>query len=230
MDHGPERSVRASARATLPPLYAILDVDAVTARAWAPAEVCAAWLAGGVRLIQLRAKCLSSGAFLTLADACAALCRAAGARLVINDRADIAVLCGADGVHVGQDDLCVADARRVVGPSAIVGLSTHTEAQMADALREAVSYVAIGPVYGTRTKDTGHEAVGLEAVRRAAGAAHAAGVPLVAIGGITRDRAAGVHAAGADSLAVISDLLGAPDGHGLEARAREWIRAAGVRT
>lgn len=224
MDDGPERSVRAPARVTLPPVYAILDVDAVTARAWAPGDVCAAWLAGGIRLIQLRAKSLPSGAFLTLADACAALCRAAGATFIINDRADIAALCGADGVHVGQDDLCVADARRVAGPSALVGLSTHTEAQMADALREAVAYAAIGPVYGTRTKDTGYEAVGLEAVRRAAGAAQAAGVPLVAIGGITMDRAPDVHAAGAGSLAVVSDLLEAPDRRGLEARAREWIR------
>lgn len=220
----PERSARTSARATLPLLYAILDVDAVSARAWAPVDVCAAWIEGGVRLIQLRAKSLPFGAFLELADACAALCRGAGAQLIINDRADIAVLCGADGVHVGQDDLCVADVRRVVGPSAIVGLSTHTDAQLAEAAeeREAVSYVAIGPVFRTRTKDTGYDAVGLEGVRRAARVARVAGVPLVAIGGITRDRAGSVHAAGADSLGVISDLLTADDLAGVGARAREW--------
>lgn len=221
----PERSVRASARAALPRLYAILDVDAVTARAWAPVDVCAAWLDGGVRLIQLRAKSLPAGAFLKLADACAALCRGAGAQLIINDRADIAVMCGAGGVHVGQDDLCVADVRRVVGPLAIVGISTHTDAQLVEAVREPISYVAIGPVFGTRTKDTGYEAVGLDAVRRAAEAAHAAAVPLVAIGGITHDRAAEVLAAGADSLAVISDLLGGKKWRGLEGRARAWVNA-----
>lgn len=214
----------------LPPLYAILDVDAIAARGWAPADVCLAWLTGGVRLIQLRAKGLPTGDFLALADVCAALCRAAGAQLIINDRADIAVMCGADGVHVGQDDLSVADVRRVVGPSALVGLSTHTEAQVVAAVGEPVSYLAIGPVFGTRTKDTGYEAVGLDAVRRAARAAHAADVPLVAIGGITLSRSAEVRAAGADSLAVVSDLLDAPDWRGLEARAREWIRATGVRT
>lgn len=212
-------------RRDLPSLYAILDVDAVVARGWAPADVCRAWLAGGVRVIQLRAKALPTGDFLALADACAALCRGAGARFIINDRADIAVMCGADGVHVGQDDLPVADVRRIAGPSAIVGLSTHTDAQVVEAVGEPVSYLAIGPVFGTRTKDTGHEAVGLDAVRRAALAAHTAGVPLVAIGGITLSRAAEVRAAGADSLAVVSDLLDAPDEHGLEARAREWIRA-----
>lgn len=212
-------------RGDLPSLYAILDVDAVAARGWLPADVCRAWLAGGVRLLQFRAKSLPSGALLDLADACVRLCRDAGAALIINDRADIAVMCGADGVHVGQDDLSVADVRRVVGPSAIVGLSTHTDAQVVEAVGEPVSYLAIGPVFGTRTKDTGYEAVGLDAVRRAALAAHTAGVPLVAIGGITLGRAAEVRAAGADSLAVISDLLDAPDWRGLEARAREWSGA-----
>ena len=212
-------------RGDWPSLYAILDVDAVAARGWQPADVCRAWLAGGARLIQLRAKTLPSGALLDLADVCARLCRDAGAMLIINDRADIAVMCGADGVHVGQDDLSVRDVRRVIGPSAIVGLSTHTEAQVVDAVGEPVSYLAIGPVFGTRTKETGYDAVGLDAVRRAALAAHTADVPLVAIGGITLGRAAEVRAAGADSLAVISDLLYAPDERGLEARAREWSRA-----
>lgn len=207
----------------MPPLYAILDVDAISARGWAPADVCLAWLNGGVRLIQLRAKALPTGDFLALADACAALCRRAGAQLIINDRADIAVMCGADGVHVGQDDLSVADVRRVVGPSALVGLSTHTEAQLAEAVREAVSYVAIGPVYGTRTKETGYDAVGTAAVQRAAAIAHGAGLPLVAIGGITRERAGAVRAAGADSVAVVAGLLDAPDIDGVQALARVWI-------
>lgn len=109
-------------------------------------------------------------------------------------------------MHVGQDDLTPADVRRVLGPAAIVGLSTHTEAQLAAALDEPVSYVAVGPVFGTTTKDTGYEAVGLQLVERAA--VRAAGrLPVVAIGGITLDSAAAVIGAGATSVAVITDLL-----------------------
>lgn len=213
---------------TLPPLYAILDVDLVTARGWAAADVCRAWLTAGVRLIQLRAKCLGFGAFLELADEVAAQCRDAGAILIINDRADIAVMCGAAGVHVGQDDLAPADVVHVAGPSAIVGLSTHDDGQVAGAVKQSISYLAIGPVYGTSTKDTGHAPVGLPQVRRAGASAREAGLPLVAIGGITRERAQEVRLAGADSLAVISDLL--PGGRaGLEERAREWLHATRAR-
>jgi thiamine-phosphate pyrophosphorylase len=189
-------------------LYAILDVDIVQARGLAPLEVCDSWLDAGVRLIQLRAKTMASGPMLALADALVARARAAGATLLINDRADIARLSGADGVHVGQDDLSPADARVTVGPDAIVGLSTHTEAQIAAAVTQPVSYIAVGPVFGTRTKDTGYGAVGLDLVRTAAAAAHAAGLPLVAIGGITRANASSVFDAGADSVAVIGDLMG----------------------
>ncbi|MCC7185714.1 MAG: thiamine phosphate synthase, partial [Acidobacteria bacterium] len=158
--------------------------------------------------IQLRAKTMASGPMLALADALVARARAAGATLLINDRADIARLSGADGVHVGQDDLSPADARVTVGPDAIVGLSTHTEAQIAAAVTQPVSYIAVGPVFGTRTKDTGYGAVGLDLVRTAAAAAHAAGLPLVAIGGITHQNASSVFDAGADSVAVIGDLMG----------------------
>jgi len=213
---------------TLPPLYAILDVELVTARGWAAADVCRAWLTAGVQLIQLRAKSLGFGAFLKLADEITAQCRDAGTLLIINDRADIAVMCGADGVHVGQDDLAPADVVRVMGPSAIVGVSTHDDAQVAGAVMQPIAYLAIGPVYGTRTKDTGYNSVGVEQVRHAASVAHAAGRPLVAIGGITRERAEDVLMAGADSLAVISDLL-PDDGAGLEERAREWLHATRAR-
>jgi thiamine-phosphate pyrophosphorylase len=129
-----------------------------------------------------------------------------GARIIINDRADIASMSGASGVHVGQDDLSPTDVRAVVGTHADVGLSTHTERQLAAALEEPVTYVAIGPVFGTATKDTGYDAVGLRLVERAATIV-AGRVPLVAIGGITLDRAASVLDAGATSVAVITDLL-----------------------
>jgi len=215
---------------TLPPLYAILDVDAVTARGWAPADVCRAWLTGGVRLMQLRAKSARFGAFLTIADEVVALCREAGAMLIINDRADVAALCGADGVHVGQDDLAVVDVREhVARPGSqgrgLIGLSTHDDAQVAAAVSQPISYLAIGPVFGTGTKDTGYGPLGLAQVARACVAAHAAGVPLVAIGGITRERAPSVLAAGADAVAVIADLIEGATLAAVEERARVWVSA-----
>ncbi len=207
----------------LHPVYAILDTDVLTARGLDPLAVCDVWLEAGVRLIQLRAKSMASGPMLTLAEALVARAHAAGAALIINDRADIAAQCGADGVHVGQDDLSPVDVRVVVGARVILGLSTHTDAQVAEAVTQPVSYVAIGPVFGTRTKDTGYDAVGLAQVARAATAAHAAGKPLVAIGGITLENAASVLEAGADSLAVISDLVGTENRRGLAERARAWM-------
>lgn len=180
---------------------------AAVAAGWAPRALLSAYLAGGARLIQLRAKLLDSRAFLSLATACAADARAAGAALLINDRVDIAVLAGAAGVHVGQDDLAPRDVRRLLGPDALIGYSTHTDAQIDDALSEPVSYLAIGPVFGTASKETGYAALGLEAVRRAARRAAIQGMPVVAIGGITLETAPAVVAAGAQSVAVISDLL-----------------------
>jgi thiamine-phosphate pyrophosphorylase len=197
---------------TLNPIYAILDIDLLAARGLAPLDVCDVWLEGGIRLIQLRAKGMASGPMLALAEALLVRTRAAGAHLLVNDRADIAAICGADGVHVGQDDLTPAEVRRVLGvlgPDAIVGLSTHSDAQLSEALTQPVSYIAVGPVFGTRTKDTGYDAVGLAQVRRTAAAAKAIGVPVVAIGGITAARAPEVWEAGAQSVAVISDLVGA---------------------
>jgi thiamine-phosphate pyrophosphorylase len=127
---------------------------------------------------------------------------------VVNDRADIARIVGADGLHVGQDDLMGTDARKVVGPGVLLGVSTHHLAQLAAAAAQPVDYVAIGPVFPTRTKDNPDPVVGLEMVRRARAATSR---PLVAIGGITRENARSVVEAGADGVAVISDLLDAPD-------------------
>jgi thiamine-phosphate pyrophosphorylase len=187
----------------LDPLYAILDTGLCRERRLEPLAVLDAFLAGGARLIQLRDKISASGAFLALADAAVARAHAAGAILLVNDRADIAAMAKADGVHVGQEDLDVEQARRVVGPDAIVGLSTHDDEQIAAALETTASYIAVGPIYGTSTKDTGYTARGLDLVRTAA----RGGRPVVAIGGITLERAPEVIAAGAASVAVISDLL-----------------------
>lgn len=180
-----------------------------TAAGWRPLDLARAFLDGGATIIQLRAKTLESGPFLGLCDALVAAATPAGARVIVNDRADLAQLSGAAGVHVGQDDLPPAAARALLGPTAIVGCSTHSVAQIAQALREPVSYIAVGPVFGTRTKDTGYEAVGLDLVRAARAAA--GDTPVVAIGGITIDTAASVLAAGATSVAVISDLLAGGD-------------------
>jgi thiamine-phosphate pyrophosphorylase len=205
----------------LRPLYAIVDADVAVAAGWTPRDLCAAYLAGGARLLQLRAKALPAGAFLTLAQQCVADAARVGARVVVNDRADIAAIAGAAGVHVGQDDIGPRDVRRVLGDEAVVGLSTHTASQISWAVREPISYVAIGPVFGTATKDTGYQPVGLDAVRQAAEAARGPGLPVVAIGGITLATARAVIDAGAHSVAVITDLLvGPPD-----VRVREYLSA-----
>jgi len=185
----------------------------------APLDVARAFLAGGARLLQLRCKTWGSGALLDLAAAVVEEAGAAGATVIMNDRADVAALSRAHGLHVGQDDLTPADARSVIGPAAILGLSTHTPAQWTRAVAEPVSYIAIGPVFGTGTKATGYDAVGLAVVRQAAAAAAARGLPTVAIGGMTLENAASVIDAGAASVAVISDLLrGDP-----EARCRAFV-------
>ena len=204
----------------LPRLYAILDAEACAAAGRTPVEVARAFLSGGARWIQLRCKSTGSGAFLDLAHVILEETNSAGGTLIINDRADIAALTGAHGLHVGQEDLAPADARTVIGAAPILGLSTHTQAQWGRAVEEPISYVAIGPVFGTGTKNTGYDAIGLETVSRAAQAASQKGLPTVAIGGITLENAASVIEAGAGSVAVISDLLkGDP-----EARVRALLR------
>ena len=169
-----------------------------------PLEVGSAFLRGGARLLQIRQKSRTRSDLLAVTRHALAEGRPLGARIFVNDRADIAAMAGADGVHVGQDDLSVADVRRIAGPAIGIGLSTHTTAQVDEALRHGVAYVAVGPVFRTGSKDTGYEPRGLDLVRYAAGK----GTPIVAIGGITLDRAPDVVNAGADAVAVISDLLG----------------------
>jgi thiamine-phosphate pyrophosphorylase len=168
----------------------------------------------------LRAKSASSADLLTMASAVVALARPYGALVIVNDRADIARLADAHGVHVGQDDLPPAAVRAIVGAEAIVGLSTHTAEQVDRAVAEPVSYVAVGPVFGTATKATGYDRIGLEMVADAARRAAARGLPLVAIGGITLETAPSVLAAGAASVAVISDLLVTGDP---ESRVRDFL-------
>ena len=183
-----------------------------------PIALANACVRGGARLIQLRAKDDTGTALLALADRLVIAAQPSGARIVINDRADIALMAGAAGVHVGQEDVPVEAMRRVVGASAIVGLSTHTREQIDLALATSASYIAVGPIFETNTKDTGYAARGLDLIAYAAGR----GKPVVAIGGITLERAAQVVAAGASGLAVITDLLPGGDA---ERRVREFVRS-----
>jgi len=187
-------------------------VDVAAHGTWAPLDLARAYLDGGARLLQLRAKHLPSAPFLELCDELVRMASPYSASIIVNDRADLAVMAGAAGVHVGQEDLAPMHARRLVGPTGIVGYSTHTVQQIEAAIREPISYLAVGPVFGTTTKDTGYSAVGLALVSTAVRLAGA--IPVVAIGGITLETAPTVLEAGATSVAVIGDLLmhGHPQG------------------
>ena len=190
----------------VPPVYPIIDIDLCRMRGLQPATLAAAFFAGGARLLQVRAKAADSGDLLSVTRDVVTRARPFGGLVVVNDRADIAAMAGASGVHVGQSDLPVIEARDIVGPDAIVGVSTHTREQVDDALAGSASYVAVGPVFQTRTKETGYEPQGLELVRYATGREK----PVVAIGGITIENAQDVVAAGAAAVAIISDLMAGP--------------------
>ena len=201
-------------------LCAIVDVNVAEQAGWSPLDLADAYLNGGARFIQIRAKSLPGAELLDLASRLSEHADAAGASLIVNDRADIARLSGAAGVHVGQDDLPASAARAIVGGAAVLGLSTHNRVQIDRAVLAPVTYIAIGPVFGTSTKQTGHEAVGLGRVRDASDRATPRGIKVVAIGGITLERAADVVGAGATSVAVITDLLTGGDP---EARVRAYL-------
>jgi thiamine-phosphate pyrophosphorylase len=200
-----------------PFLYAILDVDRLGARlAGAAAEALAR---GGASVVQLRAKRGSDRRLFELCQEACAGAHRSGALFVVNDRPDVARMVGADGVHLGQDDLPPAEARRLLGPQAIIGRSTHSLAQLRAAAVEPVDYVALGPIFATATKTDAEAVVGLETLRSARALTD---LPLVAIGGIDRERARQAVAAGADGVAVISALLAQDD---LEDAARTFVAA-----
>jgi thiamine-phosphate pyrophosphorylase len=164
-------------------------------------------LAGGADLFQLRDKNASDDELLAAAETARERCRAAGALFVLNDRPDLAVTCGADGVHVGQDDTPVARAREIVGHDVIVGLSTHSMKQAQAGCRSGADYIAVGPVHATPTKE-GRPAIGVEPIRYAA--AHVS-VPWFAIGGIDTKTVADVVRAGARRIVVVRALAEADD-------------------
>jgi len=201
----------------LSPLYAILSAESFPG---APEDWARRLAEAGVGIIQYRDKHAASRELLRVARLLSALAGSHAFRFVMNDRADIAALAGAGGVHVGEDDLPVEAARRICGPDCWVGVSTHNIQQVRAAAATSADYIAVGPVYATATKANPDPVVGVEFVREAR---KLTGKPLVAIGGITAERAAEVYAAGADSLAVAADLAAAPD---LAARVRDYLRAA----
>ncbi len=201
---------------TLPPVYPILDTASLKLDPVAAAE---ALLEGGAQILQFRHKAFWSGQTFTQAEQIAALCTEAGVPFIVNDRADYAALLHA-GLHLGQEDLLPVDARKVTGPDAIVGFSTHNAGQMEAAQTEPVDYVAFGPVFPTRSKERPDPTAGIGNLRHARGLTTK---PLVAIGGITRDNASICWNAGADSVAIIADLLPDPCTKGaLRERMAEW--------
>lgn len=165
-------------------------------------------LTGGVTAVQLRAKALSDREALAVARDIRAACTASNAVFIVNDRLDIALAAEADGVHLGVDDLPVADARRIAGPEFIIGYSPETDEQIMTAGSEGASYLGVGPVHGTATKADAGEALGMaEFTRRC----QTSPIPVVGIGGITMTNAAETVAAGAVGIAVVSAILGSED-------------------
>lgn len=203
-------------RFLIPRLYAIIDPAQTGHRS--PAAVVEALLKAGVRLIQYRDKRASSRELLQTSGQLACQVRQAQGIFIVNDRADVARAVDADGVHLGQDDLPVELARRVLNRGKRVGYSTHVLAQVIEAENSSADYIAFGPVFPTSSKENPDPVVGLEGLRKARQASRK---PLVAIGGITAENARAALDAGADSVAVIGGLLSAQD---VAARAREFLR------
>jgi len=200
-----------------PALYPILDPSLTSAPLVPLAESLAV---AGVRLIQLRDKTSSARQLYMNAKNLTAALFPRGVRVIVNDRPDIAAIVGAGGVHVGQEDLPVEDARRICRLPLWVGVSTHNLEQLREAARTSADYIAVGPVFPTATKENPDPVVGTGLLRDAR---RITDKPLVAIGGITLDRAEEVFRAGADSVAVIGDILSADDP---AARAREYLAIA----
>ena len=201
---------------TVPNFYPVVD----TGCGLPAADAADAILEAGARMLQFRHKGVFSRQVFEEAERVASLCRDAGALFVINDRADIAILLDA-ALHLGQDDLPPADARRIMPPDRIIGFSTHNADLLHAGDRQPVDYLAIGPIFGTTSKQNPDPVVGVERLRSLRPLTRK---PLVAIGGITRKTAPSVFEAGADSVAIIGDLYPQPlTKASLRARTEEWL-------
>ena len=209
------------ADAWLQRLYPILDTATLELRGGSCEAVAAAWLEGGARILQFRHKAHWSRTTFETAREIARLCREAHALFIVNDRADIAMLLEA-GLHLGQDDLTPRDARLLLGPAAVLGFSSHNIDQVCAGACEPVSYLAFGPLYPTTSKRNPDPVTGIERLKECRALVDK---PLVAIGGITRETAPAILAAGADAVAVISDLIPSDlSSQSLRARMEEWQR------
>ncbi len=211
-------------------LYAIVDLEALSARGIDPRAFAERVLGAEPAVLQLRAKLASARDTLAIAKELSSLCHNADVPFFVNDRVDLALLCRADGVHVGQEDLPIEEIRRIA-PALRIGLSSHSEAELARALEQRPDYVAYGPIYATASKPRASPVVGIEGLGRASELARSAGLPLCAIGGIDcgRARAVAEHAA---LGAVIAALL-PESGEGLEVvteRARALHQELGGRS
>jgi thiamine-phosphate pyrophosphorylase len=204
----------------LPRFYPILDTELLARYALSAQEAAEALLGAGARILQFRHKTDFDRQTFSMAERVAELCRRSNATFVVNDRADIALLLDA-ALHVGQDDLAPADARKVIGGTRTLGFSTHNERQLLASKDEPIDYVAIGPIFTTGSKRNPDPVVGIDELRRLR---VLAGRPLVAIGGITRHNATEVMNAGADSVAVVGDLIPQdPNPRTIRQRAEEWM-------
>lgn len=203
----------------LPRVYPILDTESLARRGITLEAAAAAFLEGGAGILQIRHKQHWSRGLFESARQVARLCREAGAPLIVNDRADFAMLLQA-GLHLGQDDLAPRDARMLMGGGATIGFSSHNVHQLCAAGGEPVDYVALGPIFRTGSKSNPDPVIGVEEVRRCRPLLDQ---PLVAIGGITQENAVQVLNAGADSVAVIAGLLpDAPSAQSLRQRMEQW--------
>ena len=201
------------ARPRVEGLYVITDATLVPGRTHL--DICRAAVSGGARVVQLRDKQRETGALVDLARQMLAVTRPAGAVLIINDRVDVALAAGADGVHLGVDDMAVVDARRVLGPEALIGYSPATTEQARQAAADGADYLGVGDLYGTRSKGDAGTPVGPARVTELR---QLTGLPIIGIGGITLERVPEVMAADAAGIAVISAVAAAPD---MEAAARQ---------
>ena len=187
-------------------LYLILDPAVAGSRPLE--EIARQALRQGIRTFQLRVKTPETGVLYELASRLAPVIQAAGGMVIINDRCDVALAVGADGVHLGQEDLPVAEARALMGPQRIIGLSTHTLAQALEAEAEGADYLGFGPIFPSSTKSNPEPVVGIEQLREVRSRV---GLPIVAIGGINAGNIRAVFDAGSEAPAVLSAVLAAPD-------------------
>jgi len=199
-------------------LYVIIDLEVLKGRD--SLKVAQGAVAGGADVIQLRGKASTAKELAEAGRAMRGLIKKDEALFIVNDRPDIALAVGADGVHLGQDDLPVADARSILGRERIIGLSTHSLEQASDAQESGADYIGVGPVFSTPTKP-GYKAVGLDLISKVK---KINGIPFVAIGGIDESNISDVIAAGADKVAVVRAVCGAEDVMGATKKLKDKLK------